>query len=97
MTAAETKVMEDLQERMDALELEVARMKRKNGANGAQTNGGGRPERKPNGKPRWLESARFANACQGSCGGRVEQGERAYYVPGVGVYHATCAPAEASR
>lgn len=51
--------------------------------------------RKPNGEPRWLPEARFESACKGNCGGRVQKGERAYYVPGVGTYHQACAPAGA--
>lgn len=94
MTAAEQKVMDELAERMDALELLVAQLTRKQGLKTNGSNGNG--SRKPAGKPRWLDSAKYANACQGGCSGRVEQGQRCWYVPGVGVFHEACAPANAS-
>jgi hypothetical protein len=50
---------------------------------------------KPKGSPRWLDGARYANKCAGECGDRVQRGERAWFVPGVGIYHESCAPAEA--
>jgi hypothetical protein len=46
-----------------------------------------------NGRPRWLDAARYANKCAADCGDRVQKGERAWYVPGVGIYHESCAPA----
>lgn len=79
----------DLTERIEALETQLAHAQ-------AAALTGKRPAKAPaQGKARWLESARFANACQGTCSGRVEKGERAWYVPGVGVYHEKCAPPEA--
>lgn len=44
---------------------------------------------------RWLESTRFPNPCV-SCQCTVEKGERAWYQPKKGVWHAKCAPPEAA-
>ena len=82
--------LELMAERMDALEAEVAALRASIARRkAALTNGAAKD------KGRWLESARYPNACQGACKGRVQQGERCWYVPGVGVYHEACAPAEA--
>lgn len=83
-------------ERMDDLEAEIADLREsfKRRIEHAQ-----QPAQQParaNGKAKWLDSARYANACQGAgCNGRVQKGERCYYVPGTGVYHEACAPAGA--
>jgi hypothetical protein len=82
-------------ERMNELEAEVAEL-RASIAQRMKAATNDKPKATPKGKARWLESARYANACQGAgCNGRVEKGERCWYVPGVGVYHPPCAPAGA--
>lgn len=91
---AEQVTLELMAERMDALEAEVAALRADTQRKIANAQKGTRPpaQAKEPGKGRWLDSARFANACQGTCGGRVQKGERAWYVPNVGVYHEACAP-----
>lgn len=82
-------------ERMDELEAEVAELRASIGQRMKAATNGTPTATAPKGKARWLDAARFANGCQGACKGRVEKGERCWYVPGVGVYHEACAPAEA--
>lgn len=89
MTPEERKRMDDLEAAVERLDLLVARITRKHGLE--------EPAAKPG---RWLEQARYANACSGACKGRVEQGERCWYVPKSAtskalIYHEACAPAEA--
>lgn len=51
---------------------------------------------KPKGDPRWL-LARFPSGCaHANCTDRVAKGDHVWYVPGAGVYHESCAPANAS-
>lgn len=84
--------LERMAERMDELEAEVADLR----ASLKRRVEGAKQPTRANGKPKWLDSAKYANACQGAgCNGRVQQGERCYYVPGTGVYHEACAPAGA--
>lgn len=90
--------MREVHERMAALEEALANAQAATAANGTGAKRAVAKDRLTggNGRPRWLDSARYANRCQGACGGRVEQGERCWYVPGQGVWHEACAPAEAN-
>lgn len=81
--------MADLEAAVERLDLLVARITREHGITNGPRQG------------RWLESARYDNACAGACKGRVQQGERCWYEPKTAsdkarVFHEKCAPAHAT-
>lgn len=93
MTPEERKVVDELHERVEHLEELIALHTRQLAKAPA-------PEQAKEKGGRWLDHARYANACAGKCKGRVEAGERCWYVPRsattkAAIYHEACAPAEA--
>lgn len=100
MTAAEKKVMDDLVERMDTLELLVAQLTRKhglkaNGTNGNGTRAGGPVD--PSDLP-VIRFVRYGKPC-GDCAANVPAGGQARWnpdAPGKPLYCNACRPLPAA-